>query len=489
MTVPKTYRLNRREFISLAGMAAAGLLAPGLGMAGKQPTQRPPNIILIMADDLGYCDTNLYECRDVQTPHIQSIAKNGVTFTDGHVTAPLCSPSRAGMITGRYQNRFGFEHNVGGFARAHREGLGLPVSELTIADHLKQAGYTTAAIGKWHLGTQPQFHPLERGFDEFFGFLHGANLYMDPSHPDCISFFRKGVASLPKDVFTRRRRNNPILRGKTPVQEFGYLTDAFTREALDFIERKKDVPFFLYLPYNAPHTPLQATRKHYDRFSHIREEHRRIFAAMVSAVDDGVGAIQQKLKETGIEQNTMLIFLSDNGCAMYTQACSNDPLREGKLWLLEGGTRVPFAIQYPAALPAGLRYRHPISSLDLLPTAVRLAGAQLPGDRKLDGVNLIPYLNGKNTRAPHDILFCRNGYSSSVRKGRWKLFSNRGRNWLFDLKADITEQKNLVTQRPDILRELLEDYRRWETEMVKPLWPPKKEIPASLDNVGITLCV
>ncbi len=483
--------INRREFISLTGAAAAGLVLPKLGVAQNSKPNRPPNIVLIMADDLGYCDTNLYECRDVETPNIHSIAENGVSFTDGHVSAPVCSPSRASLLTGRYQNRFGFEYNAGGPFRAHIQGLGLPVSELTIADHLKKAGYATACIGKWHLGSQPQFYPTNRGFDEFYGFLIGGHLYIDPTLPGVKNYkpAKSRRNRFTKDFFQDARKRAPIMRGEKPVDEQEYLTDAFTREALDFIERKKDQPFFLYLPYNAPHTPFQTTKKYYDRFPHIKDEKSRIYAAMVSAVDDGVGEVLKKLKDTGLEENTMVIFLSDNGCAMYTQACSNDPLRQGKIWLLEGGTRVPYTLQYPAVIPKGQVYQNLISSLDILPTVARLSGMNLPTDIKFDGVDLMPYLTGKNQAIPHDLLFSRYGLSKSVRQGNWKLFQNEGHNWLFNLDTDLEEVQNLANKHPNKLKELLSLFKDWESEMIEPLWEPRKTLPRILDDIPITLCV
>ncbi|MCP4717230.1 MAG: sulfatase-like hydrolase/transferase, partial [Deltaproteobacteria bacterium] len=285
--------INRREFISMTGAAAAGLMLPDLALAGNSGSKRPPNVIVILTDDLGYCDTDLYECRDVKTPNIHSIAENGVSFTDGYVTASLCSPSRAGLMTGRYQNRFGFEHNAGGPLRAHKEHLGLPVSELTIADHMKKSGYATSCVGKWHLGSQSEFYPTRRGFDEFFGFLQGGKLFIDPSQPGVINQpgFRFHAEAMYHKMLEFWEEEMSMMRGETPVEEPEYLTDAFTREALDFIDRKKNDPFFLYLSYNAPHTPLQTTRKYYDRFPHIKDEKKRIFAAMVSAVDDGVGKV------------------------------------------------------------------------------------------------------------------------------------------------------------------------------------------------------
>jgi arylsulfatase A-like enzyme len=483
--------INRREFISMASAAAAGFMLPDLALAGNSGSNRPPNIVFILTDDLGYCDTNLYECRDVKTPNIHSIAENGVSFTDGYVTASLCSPSRAGLMTGRYQNRFGFEHNAGGPLRAHKEHLGLPVSELTIADHMKKADYATSCIGKWHLGSQPEFYPTRRGFDEFFGFLPGAKLFIDPSLPGVINEpgFKFHAGAMFYKLLEFWQEEMSMMRGETLVEEPEYLTDAFTREALDFIERKKNDPFFLYLSYNAPHTPLQTTQKYYDRFPHIKDEKKRIYAAMVSAVDDGVGKVLQKLKDTGIEEDTLVIFLSDNGCSLFTNACSKDPLREGKIWQLEGGLRVPFALQYPGKIPAGQTYQHPVSSLDILPTAVNLAGGSLPGNIKFDGVDLIPYLTAQTHTAPHKRLFSRKGQISTVRQGKWKLFRSEDNNWLFNLDEDVGEQKNLADKHPDKVKELIRHLKTWESEMVPPLWEPKKEREATLDDVPITICI
>jgi arylsulfatase A-like enzyme len=278
-------------------------------------------------------------------------------------------------------------------------------------------------------------------------------------------------------------------KGDQPVEEDEYLTDAFTREALDFIERKKDRPFFLYLPYNAPHTPLQVTRKYYERFPEIADEKERIYAAMVSAVDDGVGAILEKLKNVQLEDNTLVVFLSDNGCATYTGACTNDPLRMGKLWLLEGGTRIPFVMQWPGILPAGKVYREPVISLDLMTTFMNIAGVDQPRNLKLDGVNLIPYLTVSKFQVPHEWLFWRHGYSKSVRQGKWKLFSNKGYHWLYDLEKDIGEQTNLSDQNPEVLKKLLDAYAGWESEMIPPLWPTKREFPAWFGGKDVVLSI
>ncbi|MEK7832257.1 MAG: sulfatase-like hydrolase/transferase, partial [Acidobacteriota bacterium] len=287
-----------------------------------------------------------------------------------------------------------------------------------------------------------------------------------------------------------RSKQNPVFRNNSPVEEETYLTEAFTREAVAFIERHRSEPFFLYAPFNAPHTPLQATKKYLDRFPHIKDERRQVYAAMVSALDDAVGAILAKLRQTGLEKDTLVVFSSDNGCATYTGACTNDPLRYGKLTHLEGGFRVPFAAQYPARLKAGMVYDKPISTLDLFPTAVKLAGGELPKDRVYDGVDLMPYLLGKNKAAPHDVLCWRNGENSAIRKGDWKMFMAGEHVWLFDLSKDLGEQKNLASARPEIVRQLKTEFARWEAQLKQPIWPCREaQGNWEVDGVKLKICI
>jgi len=460
--------MRRRDFLALASAGAAGLLASACAAGAA----RKPNIILIVADDLGYGDVCCYGCHGLETPHIDSIAANGALCPDGHVTAPVCSPSRAGFITGRYQQRFGHEFNAGNAVRCEQLGLGLPTTETTIADALKAAGYATGMVGKSHLGSNPQFHPMERGLDEFFGFLHGSNLYIDPSTPGVHN------ASIAVEQFRNERQAiNPIMRGKDPVEVDEYLTDVFTREALGFIDRHKSEPFFLYLPFNAPHTPLQATEKYYNRFSHIEDEKKRIYAAMVSAMDDGIGKVLEKVKSSGLWEDTIVVFFSDNGCATYTEACYNDPLLGGKLMLFEGGQRVPFVVQWPGHIPAGTVYKGPVSSLDVYPTVVKAAGGNVPADR--DGVDMMPYLKGEKTGAPERALYWRTGTNSAVRKGKWKLV-NLGEGTdvlLYDLSADIGEEHDLSAEHPDKVKELSALLEGWKSGLVDPLWPSRRIIP------------
>ena len=255
----RSWLMDRRDFLRLSGAAAAAAFIPGLAAARTGPGPKP-NVVMIFADDLGYCDTELYGCDRIPTPNINAIAREGTLFSDGYVTAPICSPSRAGLLTGCYQQRFGHEFNTGPVKRDWDQQLGLPLSETTLADAMKQAGYVTGMVGKWHLGTRPQFLPTRRGFDEFFGFPFGGSTYINPRTPGVRSIIRARPAANEQAIknWQGRGKLNPIMRGEQPVEETEYLTDAFTREALAFIDRHQHEPFFLYLPYNAPHTPLQA---------------------------------------------------------------------------------------------------------------------------------------------------------------------------------------------------------------------------------------
>lgn len=318
---------------------AKGQVAPGAS---------PPNVIIILTDDQGYQDVGFNGCKDIPTPHIDRIARNGVKFTDGYVSYAVCGPSRAGLMTGRYQDRFGFGRNPLFAPKDPTQGL--PLSEETLADALGRTGYRSIAIGKWHLGAHESLRPLKRGFDEFFGFLTGGHRY----------FPEEWTLEDISEVKTQfEAYNTKLLRNDQRIDEKEYLTDALSREAVRFIEENADHPFFVYLAYNAPHAPLQATEQYLSRFEHIKDKKRKTYAAMVSAVDDGVGAVLNKLEELQIADNTMIFFLSDNGGPYKTNGSINDPLREGKGSLYEGGIRVPFAMQWPARLKGGQVYESP----------------------------------------------------------------------------------------------------------------------------------
>jgi len=441
--------IGRRDFlVALAAAAAAGCttLRPS---APRTAQKTRPNVLLIYIDDLGYADLGCQGATDLRTPHIDSLAQSGVRFTSGYVTAPLCSPSRAALMTGRYQQRFGHEYNTGNMQRQAAEDIGLPLPQRTLADALKEQGYATGVIGKWHLGVKDKFHPQRRGFDEFFGFLGGGHSYIE-----------WGDA-----------KRGAILRGAEIAQGDEYLTDAFSREAVEFIRRHQDEPFFLYLSYNAVHTPMQAPQKYLDRFLNIADPKRRTLAAMLSAMDDGVGQVLQTLRHAGIEENTLIFCISDNGGPTAANASRNDPLRSGKGSMYEGGIRVPFILRWPRRVPAGIVYADPVSTLDVFPTAVAAAGGVLPQDRVIDGVNLVPHLTRKQSIPPHEILLWRMGARFAIRKGKWKLVkSNSPDPELYDLSTDMGEADDVAPNRPELVEKLMAEYSRWDAQTVEPVW-------------------
>ena len=331
---------------------AAGLVPLTCRAVGLSPEDFPrqPKFVILFADDLGYCGTELKGCDEIPTPNIRRIAENGRTFTDGYVTAATCSPFRAGLLTGRYQQRFEFEFNTGPARITFEERGGLRSGEKTMADILGGMGYSTGMIGKWHQGNTEGYHPSERGFSEFFGFLPGARPYFDQTANGENAATRRVASRHPEarlHNIERISELNALYRLRERVSEPEYLTDALAREAVDYIERHAEDPFFLCAASNAPYTPVEATKEYVERFAHIEDPHRRIQAALVGSLDDAVGRILHKLKQTGLAEDSAVFFLSDNGCAVYTQACTNEPLRLGKLFLFEGGTRVRFAMQYP----------------------------------------------------------------------------------------------------------------------------------------------
>ena len=414
---------------------------------------RPPNIVLLFSDDLGYGDLSLHGSKKIPTPHIDVLGKQGVRFSNAYVTAASCSPSRAGLMSGRYQQRFGFEFNTAGGAITHRLHRGLDPSVVTLTDVLKQAGYVTGMFGKWHLGTQPQFHPQARGFDEFYGFLAGAH-----------SFF---PATAPQPF------HSTIMRDKSPLIEPEYLTDAIARETVQFIGANKERPFFAYVPFNAVHTPIEATKKYQDRFPDETDPTQRDYYAMTSALDDAVGSIVAAIDKHGLSENTLVIFVNDNGGPIYTGVQSNGVLKLGKLFLFEGGIRVPMVIKMPGKFEPRTVYDHPASTLDLFPTICAAAGIKVPSSIKLDGVDLTPFVNGQFTGKPHETLFWSNGPNIAVRQGNWKLVKSYDNTWLFDLASDIGESKNLANSKPEIVEKLEQAYQEWRSGMSKPAWPSK----------------
>lgn len=461
--------MKRRDFIKLIGAVGVASLTGGClsgnttaslskaGDAGK------PNLIVIMADDLGYWDVGFNGCTDIPTPGIDSIAANGIKFSNGYVSYSVCSPSRAGFITGRYQQRFGHERNP--LYRPNDPTSGLPLSETTIADSLGKVGYHCGVIGKWHLGAHKKYHPLNRGFDEFYGHLGGGHRYF----PEDLSIKDGTKVSTEAESY-----RTWIVRGYTPVKPTKYLTDEFSDEAVSFVERNHDKPFFLFLSYNAPHTPMQATEKYLSRFANIKDKKRRTYAGMVSAVDDGVGRLLEKVRELKLENNTMIFFLSDNGGPTKKNASINLPLRGGKSDVWEGGFRVPFAVQWPGKLGKGKVYDNPIISLDIFASIAWLADSPIDPKRPLDGVNLIPYLTGKNGGVPHDVIYLRKFDQGrfAVRRGDNKLVIPYAdaEPQLYDLDADLAETKDIAYRNPKKVAELEELRKKWNAQLVEPVF-------------------
>lgn len=438
----------------LGPLGLIGLMLLG-GTSSAEP--KKPNVIVFLSDDVGYAEYGFQGSKDIPTPNIDAIAKAGVRFTSGYVSGPYCSPTRAGLMTGRYQTRFGHEFNEGG-AAGNKKGFGLPVEEKTIADRLRAAGYATCAVGKWHLGGGPEFVATKRGFDEFYGTVANTP-YLKPPN------------------FIDTRKSTDV----TPVTDDDfYTTDAYAVRAADFIGKQADKPYFLYLPFNAQHAPLQAPKKYLDRFPNIADEKRKTFAAMMSAMDDAVGVVMNKVREAKQEENTLVFFLCDNGGPTAQTTSNNAPLRGFKATTLEGGVRVPFCAQWKGTIPAGKTFDHPIIQLDILPTALAAAGVTVDAAWKLEGVDLLPHLTGKNANKPHEALFWRFGEQWAVRKGDYKLVVNRidgvGKPAaLYNLAADIGESKDLEAAEPDKAKELRAEYDTWNAGNIPPRWVPAKQ--------------
>jgi len=450
----------KRLFLLLA-------LCPSLFAAAQ------PNVLVIIADDLGYADIGVHGGKEVPTPNIDALAASGVRCTNGYVTAPYCSPSRAGFLTGKAQTRFGHEFNphVGDEAK-----LGLPLDQRTIANVLHDAGYATALVGKWHQGFDSAHHPQSRGFDEFFGFLVGGHNFL--LHKDA------------EPEFGSAHSHDMIYRGREVQHLDGYTTDLFTDEALGFMKRNAAKPWFLYLAYNAVHTPLEIAEKLKSRIpASVTDENRRGYLSLLLGLDDAVGRISAELKAK--HPNTLVFFFSDNGGSgrkpffAYNTGI-NTPLRGDKGQTLEGGIRVPFFVSWPGQLPVGKLYEQPVSTLDVLPTALAVAsiGNRSPADSTgsriyegIEGVNLIPYLQGEKTDAPHESLAWRFGPQKALRRGKWKLVDVRDMEaktqsgWqLYNLEADIGETKNLAATKPELVTELAKAWDDWNSKNVPPQW-------------------
>ena len=496
----------------------------GPSQASAPPAERPPNIVLILADDLGMGDVSYYTGATVAgaptTPNIDSIARRGAAFANGYAANAVCAPSRAAIMTGRYSTRFGFEytpffrigvtitdwvtarapsalptviHHDRAATLAPMAALGMPASEVTMAEVLKSAGYQTAHIGKWHLGGEGAMRPEAQGFDDSLDMASG--LYLPADDEDAVNA-TLAFSAIDQMVWASMRYAARF-NGSELYAPKGYLTDYYTEQAVRVIEANRHRPFFLFLSHWAPHTPLQATQADYDAFSHIEDHAVRVYAAMIRALDRGVGQVLGALREKGLEDNTLVIFTSDNGGARYLGLPDvNHPYRGWKLTLFEGGIHVPFFMQWPARIAPGRTIEHPVAHIDLFATAAAAAGAPLPDDRVIDGANLLPYLapDAEPTLPPpHETLFWRQGHHQAVRHGDWKLIVSRQapaegaetppeRNWMFNLAVDPTEQQDLSAQEPARATQLLALLAAHNAAQVEPLWPSVIDSPQLVDK-------
>ncbi len=438
--------------LSLALIVAGRGFDPAAAVAAGKP-----NLVIFYADDLGWGECGCYGCKDIPTPNIDSIAANGIRFTQGYVAATYCSPSRAGLMTGRYPTRFGHEFN------SVANKLGLDPKETTMASRLKSLGYATACVGKWHLGGAAEYRPSTRGFDEFFGTLNNTPFYQPTN-------------------FVDSRISNDV---RKITDESFYTTDAYAERSVDWIDKNKSKPMFLYLPFNAQHAPLQAPQKYLDRFPNITDEKRKLFAAMMSGMDDAIGRVMAKVREIGQEENTIYFFIADNGGPTQSTTSQNGGLRGFKMTTFEGGPRVPFIAQWKGKMPAGKTYDFPVVNLDLLPTIITAAGGTIDPAWKLDGVDLMPYLTGANKDRPHETLYWRFGPQWAVRHGDMKLVVSKGGSGkpeLYNIADDFAESKDLAATQPGKAKELQAIYDTWNAEQAEPSVPDAPANPNQNKN-------
>lgn len=418
---------------------------------GQQKSTEKPNIIVILTDDQGWTDVGFNGATDIPTQNLDKLASEGVIFTNGYVSHPYCSPSRAGLLTGRYQARFGHDCNMP-YEEENDSSIGTPLSEKMISEALKEQGYRTSAIGKWHLGDHPDLYPPAQGFDHWFGFPGGSMNYWGKAKNDIQTIYRNGKA--------------------VPENELSYLTDDFTDEAIKFITKKDDKPFFIYLAYNAPHAPDHATKEYLEKTKHIEYAGRSVYAAMVNAVDTNIGKIDSTLVANRIKDNTIIVFLSDNGGRI--QHADNRPFRGHKGMLFEGGIKVPFFINWPNNIKENQTYSKPISSLDLFPTLLKAAQGDISKEPQLDGVDLMPFIHNLKKGNPHEVLFWRSSgnFEYAVRKGKYKLYKCAYKNkiLLFDLENDNLERYDISSENIELVANLEQTYKAWDEKNIPPSW-------------------
>lgn len=522
--------LNRATILSMIAQSRLPHVEPNrnvtwaTGPLAAPSNDRPPNVIFILADDLGYNDITFngggIANGAVPTPNIDALGKEGVNFAAGYAGNATCAPSRAALMTGRYATRFGFEFTPAPVAFERMVGtesepgaihkprffkdrlkdmpegstaasssavnmLSVPSGEITIAEVLKARGYHTVHLGKWHLGGKVGSRPEQQGFDESLGFISGASMFLPEKDKSVVN------AKQPWDPIDRFLWPNlPYavqFNGSPMFAPKGYMTDYLTDQAVASIKANKNRPFFMYFAPNAIHTPLQAKKEDYDALPQIKDHRLRVYGAMARNLDANVGRILQTLKDEGLDQNTLIVFTSDNGGAGYIGLPDvNKPYRGFKSTFFEGGIHTPFFMRWPGTIAPGTRFPYPVGHVDLFATAAGAAKASVPTDRKIDGVDLLPYLQGRATGRPHQTMFWRSGQYKVVLDGDWKLQSNESRNkvWLYNLAVDPTERSDLSKADPARTQALLALLKAQDAEVAKPMWPSLLQGPVMIDKPG-----
>lgn len=475
--------------------------------------ERPPNILLIVMDDMGKSEISCYGSTTVKTPHMDQLAAEGVRFTDCYVTAPVSAPSRAGLLTGRHNDRYGFETqpmevypnnlpsywigkymmNTGEFVLDEKprfppewqmQKQGLLPTEINLAEFLRMRKYSTACIGKWHLGYSRDHIPNNRGFDYQYGFYGAFSLYSEKRNdPDMVNYIQDSFSAR-HQWKNGRKETSAIRRNDKIIREKRYLTDAIREEAVTYMATHRQEPFFLYVAFNAVHVPFQAPLEYYEMYHDVADENKRVYYAMISALDDAIGEMMEKLKSLGLEDNTVVYLVSDNGGAAYTGATDNRPYKGGKLTMFEGGVNVPFIMKWKGKLPAGMVYENPVSSMDIFMTSSRLAECALPDDRVYDGVDLLPYLAGGREGSPHENFYWKADHIRAMRKGDWKYLQSTRDGWieLYNLREDRYERIDLHSIKPDVLIELEEKFEKWKKELQPALWPRIMDYKIMIDG-------
>ena len=475
--------------------------------------ERSPNILLIVLDDLGKSEVSCYGSTTVKTPHLDKLAEEGIRFSNCYVTAPVCAPSRAALLTGRYNERYGFETQpmenypsnlpnywLGKYMVGKGEFVldekprfppewqiqkqGLLPTEINLAEFLKMRNYSTACIGKWHLGFSKDHIPNNRGFDYQYGFYGAFSLYSEKrKDPDIVNYIQDSFSA--KHQWKKgRKETSAIRRNDKIIKEGRYLTDAIKEEAISYMAIHKNESFFLYVAFNAVHVPFQAPRDYYEMYDNIPDKNKRVYYAMVSALDDAIGEIMDKLKLLGLENNTIIYLVSDNGGAAYTKATDNKPYKGGKLTMFEGGVNVPFLMKWKGKLPSGMVYENPVSSMDIFMTSIKLAECKLPDDRVYDGTDLMPFLINSKEGFPHESFYWKADHIHAMRKGDWKYLQSIRDGWveLYNLEEDRYEHIDLHNVKPEELKKLQELFDQWNKEQMHPLWPRLMDYKIIIDG-------